>query len=381
MKKAISIILVLTILLFVLTGCYGSTDIDKYFYIVALGIDAVPDDEKNIKVSVQIASNSDGSSSSSGSSQSDNYKIYTAEANTLDIAFSILNNYLSKKINLSHCNAVIISEDIAKQGVQKYFATLSNNTELRPSCELLISSTTALDVLNNVSNSGEAFSSRLYDYLTTSTEYTGFTINSTFSYFFDRLENYQVDPSAIYSKVSDGLVQNIGTAVFKDDKMVGNLDILDTISHLIVTNELNSAILSIPSPFESDENIDLNINLYKNTDISIDIVNNSPVISLDIYPEGSILSSGEKYDYTDSENIKKAELSANNYINEIVKNYLYKISKDFNSDIVGFSGIYSATIPTKDEFDKVHWNNIFQDSFFKISVKTHINSNSLFNRQ
>lgn len=381
MKKTISLILILVIILFSLTGCYSNIDIDKYFYIIALGIDS--SDNDLLKVSVQIASStsSNSSSSGSGSSQSANFNIYTVEATTLDSAITLLNNYLNKKINLSHCSALVISEELAKRGIKEYFSTLSNSTELRHSCELLISSTTALDVLENVAHTGEVFSSRLYDYLTTSTEYTAFTVDSTFGKFFSSLQNPNKDSVAIYSKIIDKTVQSAGTAVFDGDIMLGSLTVLQTISHLLTTNELETCNLKIENPSKSDSYVDLKLKLYKNTEIDIDMINGAPFITVSIYPEGIISGSGEDYNYTNDNHIKKVEQATNAYISEIVNDYLYTISKKFSCDIVGFGGIYAAKIPTQDEFNDIHWEEIFKDSFFKVNVDTKINSSNLFNKQ
>ena len=377
MKKFLYLIIICTICLFSLTGCYKQIGIDKFYYIIALGIDS--SDNNLLKISVQTINNS--SSSDSSSFPSTNYKIYSAEAETIDSAITILNNYLDKKINLSHCSAIVISETLARDGIQTYFNTFSNNTELRDSCKLLISSSTAYDVLDKVSNSGEIFSSRLYDYLTNSTSYTGYTIDSTFGTLFQALENNYKQPSAIYTKTSENTIQNFGIAVFKEDKMVGTLDSLDTISHLIVTNELNNCMLTIPHPSEENEKIDIDFKLYKKTKISIDIINNSPFISLDIFPEGTIRSSGNHLDYSNNSNFENVEKSLNTYLENIIKTYLYKISKEYDSDIIGFSGKFSSKFLTEKDFQKQHWDKIFKDSFFKINIYTRINSSKLFNKQ
>lgn len=380
MKKQIAFILVLIIMIFSLTGCYSTIDIDKYFYIIALGIDSA--ENGLIKVSIQIASSSENSQSQSSTSQSNSFKIYSVEAETLDSAISLLNNYLDKKVNLSHCSALVISEDIAKSGIKEYFSTLSNNTELRHSCELLISSTTALDVLENVAHAGEVFSSRLYDYLTTSTEYTAFTVDSTFGSFFSSLENPNRDSVAIYSDfIDNSTIQSTGTAIFNGDIMVGKIGVLDTIAHLFTTNELETCTLTMPSPFENDKEIDIEVKLYKNTEIDIELINGSPFINISIYPEGHIKSSGKSYNYTDNNHIRILENHTNIYLQDLLKNYLYTTSKQYSCDIVGFGGMYATQLATQEDFDNIHWEDIYRDSFFQVNVETKINSSNLFNKQ
>lgn len=112
MKNKLSISIILILLLFTLTGCYDASSIEDCYYVVALGIDLSENNLYNI--SIQIAKNK-SNSSSSDSSQSSSYTIYTVEAETIESGITILNNYLNKKINLSHCSAIVFSEELANK--------------------------------------------------------------------------------------------------------------------------------------------------------------------------------------------------------------------------------------------------------------------------
>lgn len=380
MKIRIYIVILLIISLLTLTGCTSLNGIDQFYFIISMGIDET--DEGLLNLSVQVSSNSGSSEGGkSSSSQSSDSKIYSVEANTIDEGLTILDNYLNKKINLSHCSALIFSEDVAKKGIKKYFNTLNNNTELRETCNLIISSSTAYDLMSKVSNSGEIFSSRLFDYLTNSEKYTGFTNKSTIGTFSKSLHTTHCEPTAIYALVSDQVVQTAGIAVFKNEYMVGHIDSLETIAHLILKKDLNECILSIDSPFEESEKLDLEISLYKETNIDIDVINGTPFFSIDIYPEGFISSSGKNFDFIDTDNIELVEKATNEYIQTLIKEYLYNITKNFNSDIIGFGCLYKTQFLTEDEFNKIEWKKIFQDSFFEVNVKSKINSSNLFNKE
>lgn len=274
-----------------------------------------------------------------------------------------------------------IRKNCTENGIETYINTLTNNTELRHSCEIIVSSTTAKEVLEKVSNSGEVFSARLFDYLSTSADYTGYTIQSTFGDFFQSLDNDYYHPCSIYVSVSDDTIQTNGIAIFQNDYMLGHIDVSNSISHLMVTNDLNTCTITIDNPFEEGELLDLDISLYKDTDINIDLINGSPLISITIYPEGTIRSSGSIFNYIDNEKIDNVERATSNYIKKILEDYLYTISHKYNSDIVGFKGICQAKYLTKEEFDKVNWDEIFQDSYFDINLKTKINSSNLFNKE
>ena len=150
--------------------------------------------------------------------------------------------------------------------------------------------------------------------------------------------------------------------------MIGHIDVSNSISHLIVTNDLDTCTITIDNPLEENEKIDLDVSLYKNTQIDIDVINGSPCINLTVYPEGTIRSSGSIFNYIDNNNIKNVEVATSNYLEKILKDYLYTITKKSNSDIVGFKGIYQSTFLTKEEFDKIHWDEIFKDSGLEMSA-------------
>lgn len=235
--------------------------------------------------------------------------------------------------------------------------------------------------MSKISNSGETFSSRLFDYITSSEQYTGFTSKSTIGTFSKHLHTTHCDPTAIYASVSDDIVQTSGIAIFKDEYMVGHIDSIASIAHLIVNKDLDECVLTIDSPFEENEKMDLELTLYKDTNINIDVINGTPFITIDVYPEAFISSSGRNFDFINSDNIKRVEDATNSYLTDILKSYLYDITKKYNSDIVGFGCLYKAKFLTEEEFNKTDWEKIFQDSFFEVNVKTKINSSNLFNKE
>lgn len=376
-KNKLICIFLLILILLTFTGCTTNSGTDSYYFIVSLGIDKA--DNGNLKISVQIPATSQ--SSDSGSSQSSSAEIYSVEARTIDEGFSILDNYLNRKINLSHCSALVISEELAKEGLKTFVYTLSNNTELRHSCELIISSTSAYDVLEKVGNSSESLSSRLFDYLKTCTNCSGLTISTTFGDFFENLHNNSIEPIATYTIISNDTVQVSGIAIFKNEFMVSHIDSIGTIAHAMCVNRLNSTTVTLENPFDKDDYVDLDIELYKDTKISVNVINGSPYIKLTVYPKGTIKSSGSVFNYIENDNIEKLENAANDYFTEIIKNYLYSITKDYNTDVIGIKSVCQSKYLTEEEFNTVHWDDIFQDSFFEVKVNTQINSSNLFNKE
>ena len=122
-----------------------------------------------------------------GSSQSQESTISTVECGSINSGISLINSYISKKVNLSHCKAIIISEELAYEGISEYIYTLVNNIEIRPDCNIVISRCKAEDYLNNSNPTLESVSARYYEFILNSSEYTGYTENVTLSDFYSDL--------------------------------------------------------------------------------------------------------------------------------------------------------------------------------------------------
>lgn len=380
MKKKISIILILIFFLFSLTGCYDARTIENSYYIVALGIDK--GSKQNYEVSIQIAKNSKSGGESSGeSSQSSAYSIYTVEAETINSAINILNNYLNKKINMSHCSAIIFAEEVAKQGLGDLVNSLANNHEVRPNTYVLISSKKAVDVLDKVSNAGENFSSRFYEYIINSFDYTGYSVETTFSNFLSEINNDSGDGKAIYTSVEKDNIQNHGLAIFKNDRMIGHTSAIESVAHLLLINKLEESSITFESPFEENSKIDLEISIMKDCHKNVEIINNTPFISCEIFVNGNIISSGKNFDYTSSENIHVVEKKAEKYLETIIKNYLYTLAKEYNADILNFNTLYSTKCLTNQELEKAHFKDIYKESYFDVDVHVEIASTHLFEKE
>ena len=144
--KIIAILLIIIFCLFTLSGCYDAEGLEALAYAVAIGIDKGENDKIRISLQLAILSNSSGGSGGS-SSQSQESTVTTVDCASIDSGIALVNSYISKKVNLSHCKAIVISEELAYEGISEYIYTLVNNLELRPNCNIIISRCKASELL------------------------------------------------------------------------------------------------------------------------------------------------------------------------------------------------------------------------------------------
>lgn len=115
----ISVSIIAFLILFVIfangfSAAYTSRKLGNIAFVLALGIDV--GEKAKIKVSAQFtksASISPGSGSSS--EDSSNIILVSGEADSIFSALNLLNSYIGKEINLSHCSLFIFSEEFAKR--------------------------------------------------------------------------------------------------------------------------------------------------------------------------------------------------------------------------------------------------------------------------
>ena len=116
-KNFVSIVVTLILLVIFANGfssAYTSRKLDNLAYVLALGIDI--GEKSKMKVSAQFTKSASVSPGSGTSAEDlENIVLVSGEADSIFSAINLLNSYIGKEINLSHCSLIIFSEDFAKQ--------------------------------------------------------------------------------------------------------------------------------------------------------------------------------------------------------------------------------------------------------------------------
>lgn len=189
--------------------------------------------------------------------------------------------------------------------------------------------------------------------------------------------SYKADQTPIQT---DNSIENMGLAVFVGDELVGELDNIETMCHMIVSSELESATLTIHNPYDYNSNISVYIHLEKNTKNDVKLVNGYPYITCNVSVGGYVLSLEDTLDLSDQETIDTLNETVSIYLKEYIYSYLYKTAKDFKSDIDDFGRYLLSDYLTLDEWNSADWLNNYQNSFFDVNVETNLVSGYLFSK-
>ena len=295
-------------------------------------------------------------------------------------------------------------------GISDIIFTLINNVQARPDCNVIISRCEAYDFLSESKSEIESITAKYYEIIATSSKYTGYTADITLADIFDRITDSFGEASAILGSVTSVSTNSaptgassvdtdtiagettsnsgdssnastnidvVGLAVFKGDVLVGELTAMESLCHLIVINDMEECILSIPSPFDENAIIDLYVTYEEDTKNNVELINGSPLISTNIKLNAKVLSASRTSNYFEEDNLKMVEEYANSYIKYEVESYLYKMSKEYGADIDLFGRYAVKYFSTWDEWMDYNWLENFSDAFFKVETEVDVVSSYL----
>lgn len=375
MKKTILISAIIFAVCITFASSYDVRGTEELTYIIALGIDKSNSEDEPYTLSIQIAK---PNSSESGGSQITT-ETQTTNCNSFNLGLAIFNLENVYQINLSHCTALIISEELATEGLDNIINTLANNIEIRPTCNVLICQNKASDFLKTASEI-EDISSKYYSSFIESAKITSYITPCELSNFYSSLHKDVLEPVALYCFTKENTIESLGLAIFKNYKMVGRTSGLETICYNILTNNFEEATIDIYNYQTPGTPLSVNISSLDKTKIKVKLENNKPKIQCQINVNSKILSANKDFDFSTEDARKKIEAEINKFIDDSCTAFLYKTSQDFGSDIIGFKGHFNQNFLTQDSLDKYNWDELYKEADFEVTCTNHLLSGFLFSK-
>lgn len=173
--------------------------------------------------------------------------------------------------------------------------------------------------------------------------------------------------------------ENFGLAVFKEDKLCGELTAMESVCHLLIQNKVDSCIVSIDNPIFEEETKKMELQLFprKNTKINVTIDNDSPHITISLNLHADIMTLEKNVEYTTDEILRKISNATQNYLTQQFNNYLQKVSKEYESDIDSFCTKATANFLTIPDWKNFNWNEKFKNSIFDVNIDVNVLSSML----
>lgn len=397
------------------SGCFDAIEVDDMVYVVAMGLDSGIDG--NVRMSMLLAVPLAVGVGPEPGEVEKSSTIITVEAPTIYGGMNIANSMMSKQLNFSHTKLVVISKELAEKGIEKYLNTYTRFREFRPETFFGISICPAEEFLKDSKHILEANPAKYYELMMESWKTTGFCIGIGLEDFYSYMRSTDGEAVAALLDVSkpedsnkaeevlsrrnqedrrimegeytaedmpvvfDSKSLNMGAAVFKSDKMVGELNGRETFYYLTVTGQLNDSYFSIPDPEDSQNGADrsgegnfvsLKLNLARKPVFEAEMKNDKPVITAHVFLEGLLLTAEGETNYSSGEGLKLLEDFSAEYIRKGILSFLEKTREELNSDICGIGKTFKRKFLIWDDWVRFRWADKYENAQFNVVTKVSI---------
>lgn len=173
--------------------------------------------------------------------------------------------------------------------------------------------------------------------------------------------------------------ENLGIVVFDEDVLCGELTVIESICHSLITNELDSCIISIDNPISKEESSKMELHLFpfEKSKVNVNIKDDKPYISIKLSLEADIMSVDKNVNYETDEVLSKISDATKEYLKEQINNYLNKVSREYNVDIDNFCTKGPAHFSTISEWEEFNWDEKFKNAEFDVDIDISVLSSML----
>ena len=247
-----------------MTGCWNYRELEDLLIVSALGIDS---NEDGFDISVEVINDkmvSGGEQSGGSSSEETQIVVYSSKAKTIREAIDKIILESPKRLYLGHMNLLVISEDIAKKGINEFLDYFMRDTEIRKTFfTTVVKNAKASDVLKILQPIENITAVNIQSSLEIANVYYGEFSNQTLEEIVRCLFTTGRNPTIAAIEVTGDVkkgskndnvsttspktsIKVKGTAVFKGDKLVGYLNEKEAIYYAVVRDKIDTISLSFP---------------------------------------------------------------------------------------------------------------------------------------
>lgn len=348
-----------------LCGCWNYSELNDLAITTSLGIDK--DGDKYL-ISLMIANAKSAQiSAKEGQSQT---TVLEGKGRTLSEALENIDLKSPKQIYINHLSAIVISDQVAKEGINKISDFLLREPESRKKFYLLITKDEkASDVLKILTPLESLPSQSIASNIQEAKEYQAITNDMIYSVFINNMIERGIHPVlssiSIEGKKEDGkkyesleqaqpeAILKLGPlGVFKGDKLIGFATKRESEGTNIILNKVNKSTVEVKY---KDGYIISHLESPR-TKVSLSLKNNKPQVKLKITAGGSIAEVECDIDLTDPKEIAKIKKDTEKELKKTIRQSLKMAQETYKTDIFGFGLAFYRKYPQ--EFKKLekHWD-------------------------
>lgn len=368
MKKILLIPLII-----LLTGCWNYNELNNLAICTGIAIDK---NEENYEITFLISNEKKNESDEAKTTS------YSGIGETIKEAIDDIKLKIPFRPYTGHLVVTVISEEVAKEGLENILDYLARDTESRNFFYILLSKNSkAKDILEIISplqtfptqtiasdiNSTSTDSSLIYkttynDFIYTLLEQGIHPVLNSLTILENNEENLKETSDTPKKSIK---IDTLG--IFKEDKLIGWANKNQSEGINILSNNTDNIYIKTKC---EDKYI---MNHVKNikTKTKIDLKNNK--VKIKINGTSTISEINCKIDLENKETIKKLENDIKEELNKIIFETTKLIQNEYETDVLGYGKIIHKTNPKEWKKIKNNWDETFKN----LKIETEININIL----
>jgi spore germination protein KC len=355
------------------TGCWNYREIERLAIVSGVAVDKGTDERYRITVEVVQFIGGKESRATSETMTLEGKTIFDAARNV--IAFS------GKRLYWSHAKILVISEEVAREGIEKILDWFNRDSETRADIHVLISrNVPAKDILESTSIGEEVKSLELRE-MVDNQEALSKAPQIEIWEFVNSLAakgKVAIAPIIELEPINKEVVPRImGTAIFKKDKYIGYLGAEDTKDMLFVQDKIKGGIL-VRVESGSHGDIPMSLEIFKSkTKIEPVVRGNNIQFNVSIYTLVAIDELGGSENFIEEPKREEFEKATEKAIEDRIMRLINSMKNDYGVDVFGFGEKLRENKYKEWKRFEGNWNEKFQDISVNVKMDLHIKNSAM----
>jgi spore germination protein KC len=394
MRKNIIAFLAIMLTLPLLEGCWNQEELTNLALVMAIGIDKAKQG-KGYDITFEIVNPGNVASSFMGGGQGSPVAVYKSTGKTLLEASRNASKKISRRIYYAHTSAIVISEQVAREGIYDLLDILDRDTVFRSTTEIFIArKDSAENIVSTITILDKIPVNKMVKSLNVTEQMLGENTKITLNDLISNVIRQGKEPFAngvtlagdkkqgkklsnIESDMPGVIIKTDGIAMFKDGKLIGWIDGSKSRGVMWVLDKVKGTDIHID--WQGKKHAIGFLIRRSNVKVSANMKNGKPVIQVGIKTEGDIEEVNTPLDVADLKIIKKMEKKLSKEIEqEVSQSIKYVQSK--KTDILGFGEKIHIAYPKSWKNLENNWNNTFATMEVTVKVDAFIRRNGIRNK-
>ncbi|MBM7564868.1 Ger(x)C family spore germination protein [Paenibacillus sacheonensis] len=363
------------------SGCWDRTEINDLAFITGSAFDLTKDKKFLLSVQIAVPSSSQGGPEGAGNGTQERFFVLSATGKNTNDAFQKIQQKSSRKLFTAHRSVIFVGEAFGREkGVNDVLDVYAHDPRQRLRTYIMVvKGGTALEILQThypfeqvpieavkeMEGLRSELAVTLRDFFV---EASGEGINPVTGVI-------EVQHSPGGSNDKNNIFKLAGSALFKDLKVVGFLDGVDTDGFMWATDRMKHGRVSTELPNGAGI-VGVMLN-HADRKIKAEVIGDRIKVNIRLSGQGSLVENNSALDISRPKNVALVEKCLEKTVQKQVRSTIDKLQRQYKVDSIGFGRDIYQNRPKQWNAVKSQWDPKYQNAEVSIEVKIQLKGSGM----